>query len=65
MKEIIVDISNDGEVQIETRGFKGKSCIAESQFIKELLGSEIQKQLTPAYYQKNNVAVKKYLPLCG
>jgi hypothetical protein len=65
MKEIIVDISNDGEIQIETRGFQGKTCILESQFIKELLGSEIQKQLTPAYYQKDKIPIKKFLPLCG
>jgi len=65
MKEIIVDIFNDGEVQIETRGFKGKSCIGESQFIKDLLGKEIKKQLVPAYYHENKVPVKKYLPLCG
>jgi len=65
MKEIIVDISNDGEVKIETRGFKGKSCIVESQFIKDLLGKEIKRQLVPAYYQENKIPVKKYLPLCG
>jgi hypothetical protein len=65
MKEIIVDISNGGEVKIETRGFQGKSCIAESQFIKDLLGKEIQRQLVPAYYHENKVPIKKYLPLCG
>lgn len=65
MKEIIIDISTEGEIKIETRGFSGKSCIAESQFIKDLLGKETEKQLTPAYYQENNVPVKKYLPLCG
>ena len=65
MKEIIVDISNDGEVKIETRGFQGKSCIAESQFIKDLLRTEIQTQLTPAYYHENKVPVRKYLPICG
>ena len=65
MKEIIVDISNDGEIKIETRGFKGKSCVTEARFIKELLGSETARQLTPAYWQKNETHVKKYLPLCG
>jgi hypothetical protein len=65
MKEIIVDISNEGEVKVETRGFAGKSCIAESQFIKDLLGKETEKQLTPAYYHENKVPVRKYLPLCG
>ena len=65
MKEIIVDISNDGEVRVETRGFEGKSCIAESQFLKDLLGKETEKQLIPAYYHENKVPVRKYLPLCG
>jgi hypothetical protein len=65
MKEIIVDISPEGEVKIETRGFKGKSCIAEAQFLKDLLGKETAQSLTPAYWQKEKAIVKKYLPLCG
>jgi hypothetical protein len=65
MKEIILDISNEGEVKIETRGFKGKSCLAESQFLKDLLGKETQRELTPAYWEEQKTTVKKYLPLCG
>jgi hypothetical protein len=65
MKEIIVDISDKGEIQIETRGFVGDSCLVESQFLKELLGKEIHKQLTPAYFSTNKETVRKYLPLCG
>ncbi|SLM30862.1 conserved hypothetical protein [Desulfamplus magnetovallimortis] len=65
MKEIVVEISIEGEIQIETRGFKGNTCIAESQFIKDLLGHETEKQLTPAYFQTDKVMVKKFLPLCG
>ena len=65
MKEIIVDISSQGEVKIETRGFKGKSCVVESQFLKDILGKEIAKSLTPAYWEEEKVAVRKYLPLCG
>jgi hypothetical protein len=53
MKEIIVNISNEGEIQIETRGFKGKSCIMESRFLKDVLGSEITRSLTPAYYESD------------
>jgi hypothetical protein len=63
MKEIIIDISNEGEIKIETRGFKGKSCLSESQFIKDVLGSETTRQLTPAYWNKTEI--KRYLPLCG
>ena len=65
MKEIIVDVSSMGEIKIETKGFKGKSCIAESQFIKDLLGKEDFQSLTPAYWEEEKVAVRKYLPLCG
>ena len=65
MKEIILDISNEGEIKIETRGFKGKSCIAESQFLKDLLGNETERTLTPTYWEKEEVTIKKYLPLCG
>jgi len=65
MKEIIVDISNEGEIKIETKGFKGKSCVAESQFLKDVLGKELSKALTPAYYQEQKQEVKKYLALCG
>ena len=65
MKEIILDISIEGEIKIETRGFKGKSCIAESQFLKDLLGTETERSLTPTYYEKEEIQIKKYLPLCG
>lgn len=65
MKEIIVDISNDGEIKIETKGFEGKSCIAESEFLKNLLGRETKQQLTPAYFYTNKSKTKKYLPICG
>lgn len=67
MKEIVIDISDDGEIRLETRGFKGKACIAETEFLKNLLGHEIHRQLVPAYYQHEHQkkAVRKYLPLCG
>jgi hypothetical protein len=69
MKKIIVDIYDDGSIKLETQGFTGKSCVKESEFLKELLGTETFKQLTPAYYQKETEGVKinctKHLSLCG
>ena len=65
MKEIIIDVGNDGEIHVETRGFAGKSCVSESQFVKDLLGKETFRQLTPAYWQEQRIKIKKYLPLCG
>ena len=65
MKEIIVDVSDEGEIRIETSGFSGKSCITESRFIKDVLGKETESKLTPTYWQKSRTTIKKYLPLCG
>ena len=65
MKEIVVDVLDTGEVKIETKGFTGKTCIQESQFLKDLLGKEISTQLTPAYYRVGQQEVKKHIPLCG
>ena len=63
--EIRITVSDDGEIQIETVGFKGKSCISETEFLKKVLGKEKFKQLTPAYYVTEKQNKKKYLPLCG
>lgn len=65
MKEIVIDISDQGEVKIETRGFKGKACIEETKFLKDILGKEIFQQLTPAYYSQGEVKTTRYLNLCG
>ena len=66
MKEIVIDIYDDGEVRLETRGFKGKSCLQETKYLKAILGKEITRNLVPAYYrQANKKTLKKYLPLCG
>jgi len=65
MKTIIIDVTDDGEIKIETRGFTGKACIEESKFLKKILGTETAKQLTPAYYTRKKQLIKKHLPLCG
>ena len=65
MKEIVIDVDDTGEIKIETRGFQGKSCVAEAKFLKQVLGKETKRSLTPAYWQQNKTTIKKYLPLCG
>ena len=64
MKEIVIDIAEDGEISLETKGFTGKACVEESQFLKDMLGKETFQRLTPAYYGKKT-RLKKYLQLCG
>jgi len=64
MQEIIVEISDDGVISIETRGFKGKSCVDEAKFIKDVLGTELSRKLTTAYFDREQ-GIKKHLLLCG
>ena len=65
MKEIVIDIAEDGEIRLETKGFTGKACVEESQFLKDIIGKETFKRLTPAFYNTIRQKVKKYLQLCG
>ena len=65
MKQIIIDITDEGEVKIETKGFTGKACMEETKLLKNLLGQETYQQLTPAYYIQEKTHCKKYLNLCG
>lgn len=65
MKEIVIEIDEAGEIKIETRGFTGKSCLIESQFIKDVLGHETSRQLVPTYWQNQRQTIKKHLPICG
>ena len=64
-KRIVIDISDEGEIRIETQGFTGKACLEESQFLKDILGNEIHRSLIPAAYVRNKQKVKKHLLLCG
>lgn len=62
-KEIIIDIAdNTAEITIETKGYTGKDCVKETEFLDDLLGKRLSRALTPAYYSET---VKKHLPLCG
>ena len=65
LKQIIVDVSDDGEIHIETTGFSGDVCLKESKFIKDLLGHEISCQLVPTFYMRKKELVKRFLPICG
>ena len=64
-KTAIVTVDETGEIKLETKGFKGKSCIDETKFIKELLGEEISRELKPTYYMRDKEVVRRHLPLCG
>ena len=64
-KRIIVEIDNNGEVRLETRGYSGPVCLEEAQFLKELLGEETSRQLCARFYEQQGKKIKKYEPICG
>ena len=65
-KMIIVDIMNEtAEVKIETIGYKGPKCIEESQFLKDALGTEIEMDLKPTFYEREEEEIREYKLLCG
>jgi hypothetical protein len=66
MKQIIITISEDAEIRIETKGYTGKACLEDSDFIKKILGKELAVKLCPTYYQKKNKEeVHIFKPICG
>jgi hypothetical protein len=49
-KEIIIDIDDQGEVEVKTQGFKGKGCMRASEFIEQALGKILKTDKTGEYY---------------
>ncbi|MCZ7405402.1 MAG: DUF2997 domain-containing protein [Candidatus Methanoperedens sp.] len=50
MLEIVIDIDDEGAVEVKTHGFKGKACVNASQFIEEALGKVTATKKTSEYY---------------
>jgi hypothetical protein len=68
MKQMIIDFLDNGEIEIETKGFSGPACKTETEFLKDALGETISETLTPAFYAKDGAKVKEgrcIKPLCG
>lgn len=61
MKEIIMTVDTNGKTSIETKGFKGKSCLQASKFIEDTLGTSKDIQFTDAYYEFDSNVMKKFL----
>ncbi len=50
--EIELLFTPDGEVRLETRGLKGKTCLAETESLERALGTVKERQKTSEYYQQ-------------
>ena len=65
MKTITISIDATGEVTLENFGFKGKTCLEASEFIKQVLGEEIARELTSlSYINKEGKEVSRHVPVC-
>jgi hypothetical protein len=49
-EKIIINIKEDGAVEVKTHGFKGKACMKSSQFIEEALGTITATRKTADFY---------------
>lgn len=58
-KQIIVTIKDDGSTSVKTEGFKGSSCVADSEFIKKALGNLKQVSKTSEFYEKATIGNKQ------
>ncbi len=50
-KELIIEISPDGNLKIKTEGFKGAECEEELKPIEKALGEVTERVKTSEYYQ--------------
>lgn len=52
-KELHIEISPTGEVQVLVKCVAGQSCVDETKFLEEALGNTIEsRELTSEYYQQ-------------
>jgi hypothetical protein len=49
--EVEITISKNGEVKVHIKGAKGKSCLAYSKWLTEVIGKVKDEQLTSEYYE--------------
>jgi hypothetical protein len=49
-EEIIIEIDDEGKLEVKTKGFKGKGCLDASKWIEEHLGRRESIKKTADYY---------------
>jgi len=50
--EIELLFTPDGQVRLETRGLKGKTCLTETEALEKALGKVAERTKTSEYYQQ-------------
>jgi hypothetical protein len=54
--DVEITISKTGEVRVHIKGAKGKSCMAYSKWLAEVIGKVKAEQLTSEYYEPETKA---------
>jgi len=49
--EVEITISKTGEVKVHIKGAKGKSCLAYTKWLAEVIGKVKDQQLTSEFYE--------------
>jgi hypothetical protein len=50
--EIELVFTPDGQVRLETRGLKGKTCLTETEALEKAIGTVESRTRTSEYYQQ-------------
>jgi hypothetical protein len=50
--EIELVFTPDGQVRLETRGLKGKTCLAETEALEKAIGTVERRTRTSEFYQQ-------------
>jgi len=50
--EIELVFTPEGEVRLQTRGLKGRTCLAETESLEKALGTVKERERTSEYYQQ-------------
>ena len=58
-KEIIIEIGENGEIELRAEGYKGKQCKVDSKDIEEALGLDGGKRKTLPEYHLTEVVKQK------
>jgi len=51
--EIELLFTPQGEVKVQTRGLKGKTCLTETEALERALGAVTERTKTSEYYQQS------------
>jgi acylphosphatase len=58
MKKVIVRAFDDGRIEIEASGYKGKTCKEATEFLEKILGKTASIEYKPEWWIRNGKQVR-------